>query len=96
MVKPALHSEKGGTNILRALLTIEKYETRNYDVSGMRRYSWNILQWNKNDTNSMKMTNGDYSFCSRQHPNSGKNIQQIGFGMNVVLQITIASSDDPN
>ena len=37
MVKPALRSEKGGANILRALLTIEKYKTANYDVSGMRR-----------------------------------------------------------
>ena len=26
----------------------------------MRRYSWNILQWNKNDIKSKKMTNGDY------------------------------------
>ena len=30
------------------------------DASGMRRYSRNILQWNKNDMNSSKMTNGDY------------------------------------
>ena len=27
-------------------------EKTNYDVSGMRRYGWNILQWNKNDIKS--------------------------------------------
>ena len=26
-----------------------------------RRYSQNIFQWNKNDINSTRMTNGDYS-----------------------------------
>ena len=62
----------------------------------MRRYSRNILQWNKNKMISMKMTNGGFSFYSGQHPNSGQNIQQIGFGMNIVLQVIIASSDDPN
>ena len=55
-----LRSEKGGVNILRDLLTFEKYETTNYNLSGKRRYSQNILQWNKNDMNSMKMTNGDF------------------------------------
>ena len=39
--------------------TFEKYKTTNYDVSGKRRYSRNILQWNKNNMNSMKMINGD-------------------------------------
>ena len=56
MVELALHSEKGGANMLRALSLCEKYGTTNYDVSGMRRYSWNILQWNKNDIKSTKMT----------------------------------------
>ena len=46
--------------ILRALLTFEKYETTNYDISGMRRYCRNILQWNKSNLKSTKMTNGDY------------------------------------
>ena len=38
---------KSGANTLRALLTFEKYETTNYEVFGMRRYSQNIFQWNK-------------------------------------------------
>ena len=46
---------------LRALLTFEKYETTNYHVSGMRRYTRNVLQWNKNDIKSTRMTNRDYS-----------------------------------
>ena len=50
----------GGNHRLRALLIFEKYETTNYDISGMRRYSRNKLQWNKNDMNSIKMTNGDF------------------------------------
>ena len=58
--EPALHSEKGGANILQALLLFKKYETTYYDVNGMRRYSQKILQWNTNDMKSMKMTTGDY------------------------------------
>ena len=46
MVQPALRSEKGGANMLGTLSLFEKYESNNYDVSGMRRYSRNILQWN--------------------------------------------------
>ena len=41
---------------MRTLLIFEKYETTNFDVCGMRRYNWNILQWNKNDIKSMRMT----------------------------------------
>ena len=44
----------------RVLLHFEKYETTNYDVNGMRRYSWNMFQRNKNDMESTKMTTGDY------------------------------------
>ena len=35
-------------------------ETNNYDVCRMRRYTQNILQWNKNDIKGMRMTTGDY------------------------------------
>ena len=38
----------------------EKYETINYDVCRMRRYSRNIFQLNKNDMKSMKTSIGDY------------------------------------
>ena len=55
---------------MRALLTFEKYKITN--VCGMRRYSRNIFQWNKNDIKSRKMTNGDYSIKS-------------GFGMFLVF-----------
>ena len=33
---------------------------KNYDVGRMRRHTQNILQWNKNDIKSTRMTNGDY------------------------------------
>ena len=52
--------------MLGALLTFDKYETTNYDVCGMRRYSRNILQLNKNDIKRMKMTTRDYS-QKREH-----------------------------
>ena len=39
---------------MQAFLTFEKYETTNYEVGGTRRYCQNILQWNKNNMNSMK------------------------------------------
>ena len=48
--------------MLGTLLTFEKYETTNYDECGMRRYSWHMFQWNKNDMKCMKMTTGD-NFC---------------------------------
>ena len=60
MALPALCCGKGKANMLRALLTLEKYETTNNDVCGMRRCSLNIVQWSKNDTKSMEMTTGDY------------------------------------
>ena len=47
---------KGGANTMRALITLEKYETTNYDVGRMSRYSQNKLQWNKSKTKGMKMT----------------------------------------
>ena len=37
----------------------KKYK-KNYDVARMGRYTQNILQWNKNNIKSMRMTNGDY------------------------------------
>ena len=46
--------------LMWALLNLEKYKTTNYDISGMRRFSWNIFQWKKNDMKSTKMTNSDY------------------------------------
>ena len=60
MVLTGLHSEKGGANTLRVPLILKKYKTMNYDACRMRRYSWNILQWNKNDMKSMKMTTRVY------------------------------------
>ena len=33
---------------------------RNYDVSGMGRFTRNMFHWNKNDIKSSQMTNGDY------------------------------------
>ena len=59
---PALHSEKGKANFLRALFFHEKYKTNIDDVRRMRRYSRNKLQWNKSDIKSNQMTNGDYFF----------------------------------
>ena len=59
-----LCSEKGGTNMLRTLFLLEKYETNIDDVGGKRR--WNILQWSKNNFKSKINTNGDYfksPFC---------------------------------
>ena len=53
---------------MRVLLTFEKYKTTNYDISGMRRYCRNILQWNKNNMKSTKMTNGDY-YVHYDNPN---------------------------
>ena len=50
---PALHSVKGGANTTWALLNLKKM---NYDVSVMRRYSRNILQWSKIKTKSTKLT----------------------------------------
>ena len=47
-------------NILRSLSFFEKYESNIYDVRGMRRYIWNMLQWYKSNLKSMKITNGDY------------------------------------
>ena len=41
--------------MLQALLTLKKYETTNYDMGGMRMYSRNIFQWNKNDIKSNRM-----------------------------------------
>ena len=38
------------------LLTIEKYERIMDDECVMGRYARNILQWNKNKTKSMRMT----------------------------------------
>ena len=46
--------------MLWTLFLLEKYETNIDDVSGKRRYSWNILQWSKNDFKSKINTNGDY------------------------------------
>ena len=52
---------------MRTLLTFEKYKTTNYDVSGMRRYSRNILHWNKNDMKSTKMTKEVHFLCVSNH-----------------------------
>ena len=60
MVQPNLRCVKGGANMSRALLTFEKYETTNYGLSGIYRYSQNIFQWNKNNMESTRMTTGDY------------------------------------
>ena len=51
---------KGEANTMRALLTSEKYETINYDVCCMRRYSRNILQWTKTMQKAWKCPTGDY------------------------------------
>ena len=50
----------GRANLLQTLFFLEKYKTNINDVSERRRYSWNILQWSKNDLKSMITTNGDY------------------------------------
>ena len=54
-------SEKGGANILTTLYSFEKYKTNIDDVGRKRRYSRNIPQWCKDDFESKKTTNGDYS-----------------------------------
>ena len=58
----ALHSEKGRANMFRTLSSFEKYRTNIDDMGGKKRYSWNILQWCKNDFKSKNNTNGDYLF----------------------------------
>ena len=60
MVSSALRSEKGGANMLRALSLFKKYKTVIYDISGIRRYSQNILQWRKIKTKKQIPPNGDY------------------------------------
>ena len=47
--------------MLQTLSSSEKYKTNIDDAEGKRRYSWNILQWSKNDFKSKNSTNGDYS-----------------------------------
>ena len=51
-----LRCVKGGANTMWALLTFLKYKTTNYGVRVMKRYSWNIFQWNQNKTKSTKLT----------------------------------------
>ena len=46
--------------------------TTNDDVCTMRRNSRNILQWNKSDIKSKKMTNGDYSNTTNKRANGAK------------------------
>ena len=44
------------------------------------RHLWsnqNILQWNKNDMKSAKMTNGDYSMYYREDSNNGLSRIQV-------------------
>ena len=53
---PTLHSVKGGVYILRALLTLKSTKQIFHDVSKMRRYSGNILQWRRIETKSMNST----------------------------------------
>ena len=55
MVLPPMRSEKGGANMLRAL-SFFKSTSIIYDVSRMRRYGRNILQWRKIKTKSMNST----------------------------------------
>ena len=43
------------------LLRMLTFLTTNDDVCTMRKNSQNILQWNKSDIKSTKMTTGDYS-----------------------------------
>ena len=66
--------------MLWALLTFEKYEPTNYDVCGMKRYSQNILQWNKNDMISTKATTGEFSLFEQKNPyckSLGKKVRLI-------------------
>ena len=46
---------------MRPVLILPKVQRKNYDVSGMGRYIWNILLWEENDIKNKKMTNGDNS-----------------------------------
>ena len=51
-------------------LIIEKYKTIIYNVSGMRMYSRNILQWRKIKTKARILPTGDYLdefFCSPEN-----------------------------
>ena len=56
MVLLALLCVKGGANTMRTLVTLDKYEGTIDDICAMRGHSGNILQWNKNKTKSMKLT----------------------------------------
>ena len=56
MVLPALRCVKGGAYTMQTLVTLEKYEGTMNDVCLMGRYARNIIQWNKNKTKSMKIT----------------------------------------
>ena len=47
------------------------------DVREKRRYSWNTLQWSKNDIKSNKSTNGDYS-CSAASDALMRRVRCIG------------------
>ena len=79
MVKPALHSEKGGANIMRALFLSKNYKRINYDACRMMRYNLNILQWNGNYMKSRKTTTGDF----------GDPAEQINFNADCNLKIAI-------
>ena len=51
---------KGGGNKTWAPFFSKPTETTNYDVCIMRRYRRNILQWEENDIECMKIPSGDY------------------------------------
>ena len=49
--------------VVRSAQSTINIKKKNYDGGGMGRYTWNILQWNRNNIKCMRMTNGDYSKC---------------------------------
>ena len=58
-------------------LNFEKYESIISDVSGIRRYSRNILQWNKIKTNSTKMTQWRLLMSHENNMNYAKTFEDL-------------------